>query len=208
MDKLIIIGFGGHARSVANVALSQGFKHLVFVESTAKPGENFLGHRVVRSLEQVDASWTLAHPASGDGLKRKAQCEQIAELGLALVSVVSPSASIGVGSVITDGSFIGDMSHVGPMARIGAGCILNTGSVVEHECTVGDFTHVSVNSTVAGRSRVGELSMLGAGSVVIDGISIADRVTVGAGAVVIRDILESGTYVGTPAIKIRSNTKR
>jgi UDP-N-acetylbacillosamine N-acetyltransferase len=208
MDKLIIFGFGGHARSVANVALSQGFTQLVFLESTAKPGENFLGHRVVSSLEQIDASWAVAHPASGDGVKRKAQCEQIAELGLALVSVVSPSANIGVGSVIADGSFIGDMSHVGPMARIGTGCILNTGSVVEHECVVGDFTHVSVNSTVAGRSRVGEFSMLGAGSVVIDGVSIAGRVTVGAGAVVIRDIVESGTYVGTPAKRIRSQSKR
>ncbi|MCE1191513.1 MAG: NeuD/PglB/VioB family sugar acetyltransferase [Acidovorax sp.] len=207
MDKLIIFGFGGHARSVGNVALSQGFRHLIFVENTARSGENFLGHRVVPSLEEVDASWVFAHAASGDGLKRKAQCEQIVDSGLILLAVVSPSSSIGVGSVIGEGSFVGDMCHIGPMAQIGTGCILNTGCVVEHECIVGDFTHVSVNSTVAGRSRVGRLSMLGAGSVVIDGVSISDRITVGAGSVVTRDIVEPGTYVGAPVKKIRSHSK-
>ena len=204
MANLVIFGFGGHARSVANVALFQGYENIIFVESTAKPGENFLGHRVVPNFEEIDISWKFAHPSSGDGIKRKAQCEQITELGLTLVSVISPSASIGVGSTIANGSFLGHMSHVGPMARIGAGCILNTGSVVEHECTVGDYTHISVNSTMAGRSRIGERCMLGAGSVVIDGISIANGVTIGAGAVVIRDIVEPGTYVGVTAKNVRS----
>ena len=42
----------------------------------------------------------------------------------------------------------------------------------------------------------------GAGSTVIDHISICDNVMIGAGAVVVKDIMESGTYVGIPARKV------
>ena len=37
----------------------------------------------------------------------------------------------------------------------------------------------------------------------IDGIEIEDEITIGAGGVVVRDILEKGTYVGVPVKKVR-----
>ena len=37
----------------------------------------------------------------------------------------------------------------------------------------------------------------------IDKISVCDNVIIGAGAVVIEDIMEAGTYVGIPAKRIK-----
>ena len=198
-NKLLILGFGGHARSAADLALACGYTELLFVDANAKLGESFLGHPVMPDFGNLDDSWCDAFAASGDGRQRCLQCAAIDRMGLNLVSLVSPSASVGVGGVIGAGCFVGHHAHVGPMATIGRACIINTGAIVEHECAVGDYAHVSINATLAGRSRLGDLVFLGAGATVIDGISIDERVTIGAGSVVIDPIVEPGTYVGIPA---------
>ena len=87
-----------------------------------------------------------ASPA-GDNRKRQLQTEHIQARGWPLATIVSPTATVGIGAAIAAGTFIGHHCHVGPMARIGQSCILNTGCIVEHDCVVGDFTHVSVNAT-------------------------------------------------------------
>lgn len=196
--KLVIMGFGGHARSAGDIALACGYGEILFVEPTAFPGENFMGHRVVQSPDGLDGSWSEAFAASGDGKLRSEQCESIERRGLSLVSLISPLASIGIGSRISTGCFVGHHAHIGPMARIGAGCIINTGAVVEHEAVVGDFSHVSVNAVMAGRSRIGRLVMVGAGATVLDGVTVVDGVTIGGGGLVHRSIDASGVYVGVP----------
>lgn len=201
-NKLVIMGFGGHARSVADVALTCGYLELLFVEQNAAQEENFLGHRVVKNLDGLDSSWRDAFPASGDGLQRKKQCETIEKMGLSLVSLVSPLASVGVGSLISSGCFVGKHAHIGPMAKIGRACIINTGAIVEHEADVGDYSHVSVNAAIAGRSKLGAFSMLGASATIIDRLSVTDCVVIGAGAVVVASIKDPGTYVGIPARRL------
>lgn len=49
------------------------------------------------------------------------------------------------------------------------------------------------------RMDMGNNVFCGVGSTIIDKISICDDVVIGAGAVVIEDIVEPGTYVGIPA---------
>ena len=199
------MGFGGHARSVADLALACGYEKLLFVEQTARPNENLMGHCVVQSLDHLDDSWRYGFAASGDGRLRREQCEAIESRGLSLISLVSPIASVGVGSEISSGCFVGHHAHIGPLAKIGKACIVNTSAVVEHESRVGDYSHVSVNSSISGRSSLGSFSMLGAGGIIIDGISVADHVVVGAGAVVVASIGYPGTYIGVPARNIKNN---
>jgi sugar O-acyltransferase (sialic acid O-acetyltransferase NeuD family) len=203
--KLAIMGFGGHARSIADVALACGYTELLFVDENAGPDENFLGHRVVSHFDarEKDTSWYDAFAASGDNVRRSEQCGTIEQLGLTLVSLISPIASVGVGSLVAPGCFVGHHAHIGPMAKIGRACIINTGAIVEHESYVGDYSHVSVNATMAGRSKLGAFSMLGAGATIIDGLSVIDGVTIGAGAVVNCSIEIRGTYVGIPARRLK-----
>ena len=53
------------------------------------------------------------------------------------------------------------------------------------------------------RSTVGNMCLIGAGAIVVDKISICDNAIIGAGSVVIQDIKDSGTYVGSPAKRIK-----
>lgn len=198
--NLLILGFGGHARSVGDIALAMGVRDLLFLDSQARNGEHFANFKAVANLPaDMSSDWS-AFAAAGDNARREQQC---ANPPFALATLVAPNASIGVDATLGACTLVAHHAHVGPLASIGAGVILNTGCIVEHECIVGDFAHISVNATVAGRSRIGRRAMLGAGATVIDGVSVCDDVTIGAGAVVIADILVPGIYIGAPARRVK-----
>ena len=200
---LRIFGFGGHARSVADVALASGIRQLCFADANARDGESFQGFPIVRAFAgDLPEGWA-CFPAAGDNRQRQAQVEAITAQDWPIATVIAPSATVGVGTVIGAGTFIGHHAHVGPMAVVGKGCILNTGSIVEHDCVVGKFTHVSVNTVLAGASRLGDFVFAGTGSTVIDKCSVCDDVILGAGTVVVKPITQSGTYAGVPARQVR-----
>jgi UDP-N-acetylbacillosamine N-acetyltransferase len=199
---LIVLGFGGHARSVAAVALANGVGALVFVDDNAKSGEAFEGFPATSNFDGVFPSEWACMPAAGDNCLRREQIARARHLGWPLAKVIAKDATVDVGAKIGPGSFVGHHAHIGPSADIGEGCIVNTGAIVEHESLVGDFSHVSVNAVVAGRSRLGRLVFLGASATVIDGVSVADDVVIGAGAVVVDSISSPGIYVGCPAKQI------
>lgn len=202
---LVIFGFGGHARSVADVALAAGCGKLLFIDENARDGETFLGHPVLRQLPGAFPEGWSCLTASGDNHTRARQIASILESRWPLATLVAPTASIGAGATIGAGSFIAHHAHIGPLAKVGTGAIVNTGAIVEHDCVIGDFVHVSVNATAAGRSRLGDFVFLGAGATVIDGASVGREITVGAGGVVIRHLEVPGTYVGIPARRLIEN---
>ena len=199
---LYILGFGGHARSVADVALSIGVKELLFIDPNARVGERFAGFAAATGLpEQPNAGWK-AFAALGDNALRR---RVYTETTIPFLSLVANTASVGKEAVIEDGVFIAEHAHVGPGAHIGKGAIVNTGAIVDHETTIGDYSHVSINASIAGRCRIGAETLIGAGATVIDRISICDRAVVGAGATVLSDLVEPGVYLGTPARLVRGS---
>ncbi|HSW93398.1 MAG TPA: NeuD/PglB/VioB family sugar acetyltransferase [Gammaproteobacteria bacterium] len=194
--SLVIYGCGGHARSLADVALSNGIEQLIFVDNDARDNEKQFGFDVVKnfSLEKT----TECILALGDNKQRAALFDSLKNN---IISLISIHAHIGKNAEIAKGVFVGNGAHIGPNAKIGENTIINTHAVVEHDCVIGKHSHISVNAVVAGKSTVGDFVMIGTGATVIDRIKMCSHVTVGAGAVVVRDITEPGTYVGVPARK-------
>jgi sugar O-acyltransferase (sialic acid O-acetyltransferase NeuD family) len=201
-EGLLILGCGGHARSVADVALAIGYRRLLFIDDNARPGEQILGHPVQCELPRaLPDSWGWI-AAAGDNRVRQEQSEAIGEgpwPADAMASVIAPSATIGAGAILGAGAFVGHHAHIGPMARLGTGVIVNTSAIVEHDCMIADYAHVSVHATVAGKSRVGCRTFICTGSTVIDGICIGDDIILGAGAVAVVSLDRAATYVGVPA---------
>jgi len=117
-------------------------------------------------------------------------------------AIVSPHASIDIGTVVMQGVIIQ------AEAKIGKHCIINTGATVGHECMLEDFVHQASNSTLCGNVRVGERTWIGAGSVVIQGIRIGKGCMIGAGSVVVKDIPDNIEVMGNPARIIKENNRR
>ena len=87
-------------------------------------------------------------------------------------------------------------------ARICMQCIINSGAIIEHDCTIGDFSHISPPTTLCGGVTVGALCHIGDGTSVKNGITIHDQIVVGCANAVVSDLCKTGTYVGVPAKKI------
>ena len=115
-------------------------------------------------------------------------------------TVISPSASIGGGSVAMGGVII----NAGSL--IGSHVILNTASVVDHDCTIEDFVHVSPNATICGSVVIGEGTHVGAGATIIQNVRIGKWAVIGAGTVVVSDVPDYAVVVGVPG-KIKKYNK-
>ena len=112
-------------------------------------------------------------------------------------ALISPSASIGTGTMIFHGS------KVQAQTRIGNAVIVNTGASIDHDCEIGDYAHIAPNVTLCGYVNVGEGANIGAASVVIPGVKIGKWATLGAGATVVNDIPDYALAVGCPARVIK-----
>ena len=112
-------------------------------------------------------------------------------------AIISPSSTIGEGTVVMPGAIIN--AH----ASIGRHCIINTKASVDHECRIGDFVHVAPGATISGDVEVGEGTWIGVGACIKQGIKIGKNCMIGAGSVVVRDIPDGVTAFGNPC-KIKS----
>ena len=108
-------------------------------------------------------------------------------------SIISDSATIGVGTVIMPGAIIN------ADVKIGRHCIINTKASVDHECLIRDFVHIAPGATLSGNVEVGECSWIGVGACIKQGIRIGKNCMIGAGAVVVKDIPDNSTAYGNPA---------
>ena len=194
MNKLIIIGASGHGKVVADVAVLNGYEDIVFLDDDESLKE-CAGFPVIGKSTEAPGGEVFV--AVGNPQTRKRLMELYKDRTQPVLShpkaVVAGDVVIGSGTVVMAGAVIN------PGARIGRGVIVNTSSSIDHDCSVGDYSHVSVGAHLCGTVRVEDSVWIGAGVTVINNVNICGGCTIGAGAVVIKDIKEPGTYVGVPA---------
>ena len=66
-----------------------------------------------------------------------------------------------------------------------------------------DYVHIAVGAHLAGTVHIGTETFVGAGATIINNTSVCDHCIIGAGAAVVKDIAEEGTYIGVPAKRIK-----
>lgn len=84
---------------------------------------------------------------------------------------------------------------------IGKHCIVNTSSSLDYDNILENYVHISPGAHLAGTVKIGEATWICAGVTISNNISICSGCLIGAGATVVKDINEAGTYIGVPARK-------
>lgn len=97
-----------------------------------------------------------------------------------------------------DGIWIHPAANLGPSVRLGPHTHINAGAFLTR-CTVGKCCTIAPNATVLGDVTLGDRVFVGANATIRNLVNITHDVVIGAGAVVVSDITEPGTYVGVPA---------
>ncbi|WP_413382768.1 acetyltransferase [Alkalihalobacillus sp. 1P02AB] len=203
--KLLIIGASGHGKVVADIALRMNkWDKIAFLDDD-KSISNSMGLKVVGKSSEV-SHYLSDHDifiAVGNNDIRKAIQNKLEAKGASIPTLIHPKAIIGNSVKLAIGTVIMAGVVINSYTTIGKGCIINTGATIDHDNLIEEFVHISPGVHLAGTVTVGQGSWLGIGSVVSNNISIAKCCKVGAGAVVVKDISETGTYVGVPVRKIK-----
>lgn len=139
----------------------------------------------------------------GSARGRLAIVEAVQSAGLALPTLVHPTAHVCSSAALAPGAQVLPLASIGPGARIGRGALINTGAIIEHDAAVGDCAVVDPGAVLAGRASVGESAEIGTRAVVLPDVRVGARAIVGAGAVVTREVMEGQTVVGVPAQPLR-----
>ena len=199
--SIVIVGAGGHGRVVADAALLSGYKQVYFLDDADSCAVELSGKTSDYINYVNDCDFFVA---IGSSTIREKITNILLSGGANIVTVIHPSAVIGSNVSIGEGTFVGPGAVINTRSIIGKGVIINTCSSVDHDCIVEEFCHISVGSHIAGTVTIGKGTFFCAGSTVINNLSICSDCIIGAGAVVVKDITEPGTYVGVPAKKFNT----
>lgn len=203
-NMLIIIGASGHGKVVADIAFKLNmWENIVFLDDDESI-KICMGYKVIGKTFDAEKYRDKADyfVAIGNNLIREKIFNKLKKLDLNIITLIHPNSQIGLNVEIGLGTVVMAGSVINSSSRIGEACIINTCSSVDHDNMIEDFVHISPGVRLAGSVNVGKGSWLGIGSIVSNNLSICCNCKLGAGTVVIKDIIESGTYVGVPARKL------
>lgn len=214
VKKLFVIGAGGFGRETAWLAerineVSTAWEIEGFLDDnmalhgTVQGGYPVLGGcSYLKDMEED----VYAVVAIGSAGVKKAVAERLAGYDhVHFATLIDPSVlcsgrvEIGEGSIICAGTILTTDITVGKHV------IINLDCTVGHDAVIRDYTTIYPSVNISGNVTVGEEAELGTGSQIIQGKSIGDRTVLGAGAVVINDIGNDCTAVGSPAKVVKSH---
>ena len=203
MSTLLIIGAGGHGKVVADTAGASGtWERIAFLDDGVPAGSEVLGWPVIGAgvqLKELRDEFSECVVAIGNNALRWQLLQSALDAGFEVPvlvhprACVSPSATMGAGTVVMAGAVV--QADV----RMGQGVIINTAASVDHDGDIGDACHICPGVHLGGGVRVGRESWIGIGSTVREGVRIGSNSVIGAAAGVIRDIPAGVTAVGVPA---------
>lgn len=157
MKNLLILGAGGHGHVVAETARAMTdaegnplYDKISFLDDLKPEAIGKLGEMPLFKQEYQEV-----FPAVGNYEQRLEMYVKAKRFGFAVPvlihpeAYVSPSATIGEGTVILPKAVV----HTG--ADIGKACILSIGSLADHDCVLEDGVHLDCGAIIKG-SRIPE----------------------------------------------------
>ena len=206
--NILLIGGGGHCCSVLDSIFSLNIYHKIGIIDSKDL--SVLGVPVVGTDDELPQltreGWNEAFitvGSVGNTMIRRRLYSLVKKLGFYIPSIVDLSATVARTVQIEEGSYLGKRTVVNTGTQIGRCAIINTGAIVEHDCIVGDFTHISPGAVLCGQVFAGNDSHIGAGTVVKQQINIGEKSLIGAGSVVVQNILKNEKAYGNPCRVIK-----
>ncbi|WP_314318999.1 N-acetylneuraminate synthase [Fusobacterium pseudoperiodonticum] len=207
MEKLVIIGAGGYAKSVLDSLNKEKYEVVGFLDNKKK-GHHLGVPIIASSLDEIKNSNEFVYFISiGDNKKRKFWYSEVKKRNLKVISIIDKSAIISKEVTYGPGLFVGKLAVINNDAHIGENVIINTKALVEHGVHIGNHSNVSTNTTINGDVHIGNECFIGSSSVINGQLMIGDSCTIGSGTVVIHNINYGSTVVGVPGRIIKEDDK-
>ena len=171
MKPLILVGGGGHCKSVIDVAESAGYSILGILDRPEEVGKRVLNYEVIgtdadmaKYADKAEFIVTVGQIKSPD-LRIKLH-QILADTGCRLATIISPTAHVSRYATVGEGTVVMHQAVVNADAHIGKGCIVNTFANIEHDVHIGNYCHISTGSMINGGAEVADSTFIGSQSVV------------------------------------------
>ena len=211
MENIIVAGSSGHAKVVIDIIEKEGkFTIVGLIDTYKEKGTLLYGYEIIGTESDlpslvVRCSLTGGIVTIGDNWTRKEMVERIlADVpDFRFVSAIHPSAQLGRGVRIGNGTVVMGGVIVNSDTEIGEHCILNTSSSVDHDSFMDDFSSLAPKVSTGGNVKIGAFSAICLGANINNGITIGEHTVIGSGSMVLSDIEGYSVAYGAPARIIR-----
>ena len=191
MKDIILIGGGGHCKSVIDVIEQESkFNIIGIVDKSEYLGYSLLGYPYIGTdtdLPKLAKTYKSALITIGQ-IKFSSTRINLYNLainaGFILPKIISPTAYVSNHSSVGNGTVVMHNAVVNASTSIGDNCIINTSALVEHDCTISNHCHVSTNVTINGGVIIESGSFIGSSVTVKELIEINKNSFIKAGSIV------------------------
>ena len=191
MKKIILIGGGGHCKSVIDVIEQEAqFDIAGIVDKPELLGSTIFGYPVIGNdsdLESLAKKYQNALITIGQ-IKSSSLRIKLYDLAIKaqflLPYIVSPNAYVSKHSKIGSGTVVMHNAIVNANASIGNNCIINSKALIEHDCFISDHCHISTNTIINGGVKIGSRCFIGSNVTTKNNITISENSFIKAGSLV------------------------
>ena len=192
MKNIILIGGGGHCKSVIDVIEQEGrFEISGIIDKPELLGSRILGYPVIGNDSDLDVlakkyQYALITVGQIKSPSLRIKLFDLAvKAGFTLPSIISPNAYVSKHSSIGNGVIVMHNAIVNASASIGDNCIINSKALIEHDCRIFKHCHISTNATINGGVVVESGCFIGSNSTTKESITISENSFIKAGSLVI-----------------------
>jgi len=190
MEKIIIIGSGGHATSCIDVIQNENKFQIFGIVTKDKKIKKLLNYNVVGYDDDFNVlSKKIPNAFIGIGQikdyqKRLFYYQKLLKLNFKLPSILSPQSYISHNSLIGFGTIIMNGAVINSNVKIGNNNIINSKALIEHDVVIGNNCHISTGVIINGNVKVGNNIFIGSGSIIFNDVNISDNSIIPAGSII------------------------
>ena len=198
MNKILLIGAGGHAHSCIDVIEEEGrFKIMGLIDNNIPLETIITKYKIIgddRDLKKIRKKCKHAFVTIGQ-IKNPDSRIHIYKIlkkeNFTLPVIISPNSYVSKYSKIGEGTIIMHGAIINTYSSIGNNCIINTSSLIEHDSVIGSNCHISTKAVINGNVTIGNNTFIGSGAIILQGIKIGKNCIIGAGTIVKKEISDS-----------------
>ena len=201
--KLLILGCGGHAKVVTEIAESVGFNEFYYHDINTE-NNKFLGRDVFH--EDINHYFGYFFVPIGDNFIRERVTKnfQLNNPNSINKTLIHPSSQISESCSIGEGSVIMPLCVVNSHSQVGSGVIINTHSSIDHDNKIMNFSSIAPGVITGGNVSIGYRTAISLGAIIRNDIEIGPDNVIGASSYINRNITNKKVVYGSPGREIRT----
>jgi len=186
-EKIILLGGGGHCKSVIDVIEQEGrFTIVGIVEKFTGESKPVLGYPLIGTddeLEKLRQTYEYAFVTVGQIKSNSVRVklfEKLEALAFKIPTIISPLAYVSAHATIEKGTIVMHHTVVNAGAHIGKNCIINSKALLEHDTHIANHCHISTGALLNGDVTVEDNCFVGSGAIVVQGCKVSGFVKAGS----------------------------